>query len=104
MKPLVEKAFDGYNCTLLASGQTGTGKSYTMGFENSVSKQLKISQNCSGDQPTNHWCLKFSILLTDELGKQWYDGTSTNDNIWTPKCRTNEDFNFFRRSVQRQSI
>lgn len=37
VKPLVDKLFEGYNCTFLASGQTGTGKTYTMGFESSVS-------------------------------------------------------------------
>lgn len=38
VKPLVDKAFEGYDCTFLASGQTGSGKTYTMGFEKSVSK------------------------------------------------------------------
>lgn len=31
VKPLVEKVKDGYNCTVFAYGQTGTGKTYTMG-------------------------------------------------------------------------
>lgn len=38
MKPLVDKAFEGYDCTFIANGQTGSGKTYTMGFESSVSK------------------------------------------------------------------
>lgn len=36
-KPMVDKAINGFNFTLLAYGQTGTGKTYTMGFENNVS-------------------------------------------------------------------
>jgi kinesin family member 11 len=28
--PLVSKVLDGYNCTIFAYGQTGTGKTYTM--------------------------------------------------------------------------
>lgn len=48
VKPLVDKAFEGYDCTFLATGQTGSGKTYTMGFENSVSKRTfnaQINQN-----------------------------------------------------------
>jgi len=30
--PLVEKALQGFQCTALAYGQTGTGKSYSMGM------------------------------------------------------------------------
>lgn len=28
--PLVNEVLDGYNCTVFAYGQTGTGKTYTM--------------------------------------------------------------------------
>jgi len=28
--PLVSEVLDGYNCTIFAYGQTGTGKTYTM--------------------------------------------------------------------------
>lgn len=35
-KPMVNKVMQGFNITLLAYGQTGTGKTYTMGFENNV--------------------------------------------------------------------
>ncbi|XP_044767165.1 kinesin-like protein Nod [Coccinella septempunctata] len=37
VKPLVGKVKDGYNCTIFAYGQTGTGKTYTMGT-NSLEK------------------------------------------------------------------
>lgn len=40
VKPLVEKVKDGYNCTVFAYGQTGTGKTYTMGT-NSLVKQFE---------------------------------------------------------------
>jgi len=32
MKPLVEKLIKGFHCTVLAYGQTGAGKTYTMGL------------------------------------------------------------------------
>lgn len=45
VKPLVDKAFEGYDCTFIATGQSGSGKTYTMGFENSVSKEnLDVNQ------------------------------------------------------------
>lgn len=31
VKPLVDRVKQGYNCTVFAYGQTGTGKTYTMG-------------------------------------------------------------------------
>lgn len=44
-KPMVNKAIEGFNFTLLAYGQTGTGKTYTMGFENNVSfKSAQLEQ------------------------------------------------------------
>ncbi|GLV32094.1 no distributive disjunction [Carabus blaptoides fortunei] len=33
LKPLVCRVLSGYNCTILAYGQTGTGKTYTMGSD-----------------------------------------------------------------------
>lgn len=30
IKPFVENVLDGFNCTIFAYGQTGTGKTYTM--------------------------------------------------------------------------
>ena len=30
VQPLVEEVLAGFNCTVLAAGQTGTGKTYTM--------------------------------------------------------------------------
>lgn len=31
VEPLVHKVKNGYNCTVFAYGQTGTGKTYTIG-------------------------------------------------------------------------
>lgn len=33
VEPLVEQVIEGFNCTLLTTGQSGSGKTYTMGFE-----------------------------------------------------------------------
>lgn len=30
IKPIVEEVLEGFNCTIFAYGQTGTGKTYTM--------------------------------------------------------------------------
>lgn len=30
VKPMIEEVIKGYNCTVFAYGQTGTGKTYTM--------------------------------------------------------------------------
>jgi len=38
IKPLMEGLFEGYNATVFAYGQTGTGKTYTMGSGMSTSK------------------------------------------------------------------
>lgn len=36
VEPLVDNVMLGFNCTALAYGQTGTGKSYTMGLNSEV--------------------------------------------------------------------
>lgn len=38
VKPLINKVIDGFNCTVLAYGQTGTGKTFTMGSDVQVRK------------------------------------------------------------------
>lgn len=37
VKPLIDRAFEGYDCTFLAIGQSGSGKTYTVGFDQNVS-------------------------------------------------------------------
>lgn len=65
VKPLVDKLFEGYNCTFLASGQTGTGKTYTMGFESSVSIPMWTYQISMLQQ------YKFSISLFDQVNSEY---------------------------------
>lgn len=36
VKPLVQNSKAGYNCTVFAYGQTGTGKTYTIGTQAQV--------------------------------------------------------------------
>lgn len=36
VEPMVDKLMNGFYCTVLAYGQTGTGKSYTMGLHSEV--------------------------------------------------------------------
>lgn len=43
VKPFVEKLFQGYSCSVLAYGQTGTGKTYTMLGKNITN--MNISQD-----------------------------------------------------------
>lgn len=40
VKPRIHNIIDGYNCTIFAYGQTGTGKSYTMGTDYLVSSKI----------------------------------------------------------------
>lgn len=39
VEPLTEKVINGFDCTFIVTGQSGSGKTYTMfdGFENCVS-------------------------------------------------------------------
>lgn len=38
--PLVSKTLQGFSCTAFAYGQTGTGKTYTMGLHSAVSNAI----------------------------------------------------------------
>ncbi|TMW53990.1 hypothetical protein DOY81_000922 [Sarcophaga bullata] len=58
IKPLVGKVKQGFNCTALAYGQTGTGKSFTMGLD---------SENFDGDNAgVIPRCLREMFLKTEE--------------------------------------
>lgn len=56
IKPLVQKFLNGFYCTILAYGQTGTGKTYTMGLQSNVSRSKM--QNSVTDSLT---VISFSI-------------------------------------------
>lgn len=43
MIPIVNEVLEGFNCTIFAYGQTGTGKTYTMEGECKKAKVLFIS-------------------------------------------------------------
>ncbi|XP_017074321.1 kinesin-like protein Nod [Drosophila eugracilis] len=51
IQPLVEKVLDGFQCTALAYGQTGTGKSYSMGMAPPDKKpeHAGVLPRCLGD-------------------------------------------------------
>ncbi|XP_017963243.1 kinesin-like protein Nod [Drosophila navojoa] len=55
MHPMVMKVLNGYNCTALAYGQTGTGKSYSMGItaEKMSEERAGIVPRCLKDFLTN---------------------------------------------------
>ncbi|XP_053948124.1 kinesin-like protein Nod [Anastrepha ludens] len=61
IRPLVDKVKKGYNCTALAYGQTGTGKSHSMG--------LNSSSSAGEDVGIIPRCL-LEILQTDVLGPE----------------------------------
>ena len=52
VSPSLQQVLDGYNCTVFAYGQTGTGKTFTMKGIN--------------DDPTLHWESAFKINNNDK--------------------------------------
>lgn len=40
-KPMIAKAIEGFSSILFAYGQTGTGKTHTLGFDTTVSNDIK---------------------------------------------------------------
>ncbi|KAG4305300.1 hypothetical protein PORY_001470 [Pneumocystis oryctolagi] len=61
--PMLEEVLSGYNCTIFAYGQTGTGKTYTMTGD--MSGDYSIFSESSGIIPRTLYRL-FSILETEE--------------------------------------
>lgn len=59
--PIVEQVLDGYNCTIFAYGQTGTGKTYTMEGDRdtedttnmSIREKLSMKRNSGAFFPPN---------------------------------------------------
>jgi Cdc6-like AAA superfamily ATPase len=51
IKPIVEEVLEGFNCTIFAYGQTGTGKTYTMEvslLQTLSPKSPMLQLECSG--------------------------------------------------------
>ncbi|ERL83483.1 hypothetical protein D910_05552 [Dendroctonus ponderosae] len=61
VRPLVNLVKLGYNCTVFAYGQTGTGKTYTMGSGSQVSHKFALA--------LSWWLRKFTSLSEDVFGK-----------------------------------
>lgn len=57
--PIVHEVLEGFNCTIFAYGQTGTGKTYTMEGDSKRSKVLhdKLKSLCLGSSSD------FSLIL-----------------------------------------
>lgn len=53
MKPLINRAFEGYDCTFLAIGQSGSGKTYTVGFDQNV-REIDVDM---------HFCRVFIVFF-----------------------------------------
>ncbi|KAJ8899729.1 hypothetical protein K2173_019428 [Erythroxylum novogranatense] len=64
ISPIVNEVLEGYNCTIFAFGQTGTGKTYTM-EGGKVSKVMKMENSLvtqgSFQEPSSRY-LKFNAL------------------------------------------
>lgn len=64
ISPFVKDVLEGYNCTVFAYGQTGTGKTYTMEGE----MKFKVCDNSlnwycfSCKWPLNHWWLMYLLF------------------------------------------
>lgn len=64
VQPLIEEVLKGYNCTVFAYGQTGTGKTYTMEGE-------RNSSNCSWEEDPAAGIIPRSLhQLFEELTKE----------------------------------
>lgn len=94
IKPLVDKVKQGFNCTALAYGQTGTGKSYTMGLDSEVllriwllinifnqRQSMFVFQNFDGDNAgVIPRCLR-EMFLTSEENSENLENSSKHVDI-----------------------
>lgn len=78
-KPILEQVLEGYNCTIFAYGQTGTGKTYTM--EGDLSPNGATFHDEAGIIPRTLY------YLFDHLSK------STDQGEYTVKCSYVELYN-----------
>lgn len=62
--PIVNEVLDGFNCTVFAYGQTGTGKTYTM--EGGMRNKVYIRCLTLPTFPSTHYC-NIYLLITDSV-------------------------------------
>ncbi|XP_056631790.1 kinesin-like protein Nod [Diorhabda sublineata] len=79
VKPLVQYVKQGYNCTVFAYGQTGTGKTYTMGTNSNVSNEKEIGLiprvlnhffECANDEDTG---IEISVSYIEIYNEKVFD-------------------------------
>lgn len=65
IQPMVKKLLNGFICTVLAYGQTGTGKTYTMGLEASDVGIVKLSSSHTHTLMSDCACanLRFTVKV-----------------------------------------
>ena len=69
VSPIVSEVLDGFNCTIFAYGQTGTGKTYTMegGDRNSVDGENLSEVAGEHHQQALGACLPSSLVEGDSV-------------------------------------
>lgn len=78
VRPLIAEVLQGFNCTVFAYGQTGTGKTYTM-------EGLKSSETISDDDP--------EIGLIPRAVSHLFDASKTTGNEFTMRVSYLELYN-----------
>ena len=91
--PLIEQVLEGYNCTVFAYGQTGTGKTYTMeglgeirgSWENDpdagiIPRSLSdLFDKLRMSNDTTEWSVRVSFL--EMYNEEIYDLLSAGDDL-----------------------
>lgn len=127
IKPMIDKFMDGFNSTVLVYGQTGTGKTYTMGLESEASNicccQLLIAQSRVRACSHERWhygnydvvCKIYLLLFFSfTTGKRWseqrYDTARFSRHfLFVPKSNAGKRrlfydyFSFVYRNTYRKS-
>ncbi|XP_041451460.1 kinesin-like protein Nod [Drosophila obscura] len=102
IEPLVDKLFCGFQCTTMAYGQTGTGKSYSMGMvaDNQVANEehLGVLPRCLRDildrvaaqQENTAERTKISASFIEVYNEKAYDllGASPMDPMLSSRCQS----------------
>ncbi|XP_055384041.1 kinesin-like protein Nod [Condylostylus longicornis] len=90
--PLVKKALQGYNCNIFAYGQTGTGKTYTMGLEQNLrDKYAGIIPRCLHEifDTEDMVCKKILVSYIEIYNEKVFDMLSfdPNEQIYMKGCK-----------------